>query len=82
MGIKSVQYLGTQFIKSTNFCYNQCGLNTTKYQIQTWDVGLYQVSQALKDQQLGPDLVAELRQTLAALAQRLEVKIRDYGFLR
>ena len=49
--------------------------------IETWDVGYYQISKALKEVGLAAEEFAALKQSHDALRSKLLPKVYEYGFL-
>jgi len=56
-------------------------LKTTKFKIETWDAGWWQVRNALNDQNLGEDLSKELKSAHDQLKAKLLPKVYEYKFL-
>ena len=56
-------------------------LRTGHFRISTWDAGWWQVRNALADQDLAPDLLAEVKRQHQALGQWLLPQIAALGFL-
>ena len=56
-------------------------LRTSKFKIDTWDAGWWQVRQALADRELGALELAALKKAHAALREKLLPSIESLGFL-
>jgi hypothetical protein len=56
-------------------------LRTSKFKIETWDAGWWQVRQALADRELGVLELAALKKAHAALREKLLPSIESLGFL-
>lgn len=56
-------------------------LRTSKYKIQTWDAGWYQIRMALNDRKMGEDSLKQLKRTHNELAAIILPVIYEYGFL-
>ncbi|AWM33192.1 hypothetical protein [Hymenobacter nivis] len=56
-------------------------LRTGHFRIGTWDAGWFQVRNALADQNLAPDLLADVKRHHAALGQWLLPQLAPLGFL-
>jgi hypothetical protein len=56
-------------------------LNTKHYKIDTWDAGWWQIRNALTDQKLGNQLLAELKGYHSKLRDKILPQIYKYGFL-
>ncbi|MDD5360561.1 MAG: hypothetical protein PHN88_00400 [Ignavibacteria bacterium] len=56
-------------------------LNTTKFKIQIWDAGWWQIRNALKDQNMAQELFIRLKEAHDSLKEKLLPKIYEYGFL-
>jgi len=56
-------------------------LNTGKFKIHTWDAGWWQIRQALLEQNLGEELLEELKSKHNTLKEKLLPEVYEYGFL-
>ena len=56
-------------------------LRTTRFKIQTWDAGWWQIRNVLDDDNLGLDLLAQLKSAHLALKEKLLPQVYEYGFL-
>ncbi|MHB8260028.1 MAG: hypothetical protein ACYDCN_06335 [Bacteroidia bacterium] len=56
-------------------------LNTGKFKIQTWDAGWWQIRHALLEQNLGKELLEDLKAKHCKLKEKLLPEIYEYGFL-
>ena len=56
-------------------------LRTTKFKIETWDAGWYQIRMALKNADLAADLLAEIKELHRALRAKLLPQLTEYGIL-
>jgi hypothetical protein len=62
--------------------FNQLNqLRTSKYKIQTWDAGWWQIRNVLADANLEDELMAELKKAHSLLKEKLLPQIYSYGFL-
>lgn len=57
-------------------------LNTTKYRIQTWGAGRYQVIHSLEDAEIGVEEIKELEKANKKLGEKIRERIHPLGFLR
>lgn len=57
-------------------------LNTTKFRIETYDAGWWQIRSSLSDQDLGTSELAAVKSAHDALKQKLLPQIVEFGFLR
>ena len=55
--------------------------NWIDYKIETWDVGYYQICQALKGTGIANEEIAALKTAHDALREKLLPKVYEYGFL-
>lgn len=76
---KAILDIGKEVYKY--FFANLNVIDTTKYKIQSWDVGWWQIRSALKDQNLGIDLLEELKNRHDLLKEKLLPQVYIYGFL-
>jgi len=60
---------------------NLHNIPTVPYRITTWDAGWYQIRRSLTDQNLGGDLLDDLKNSQANLAKKIMPCIEQYGFL-
>lgn len=56
-------------------------LRTTKFRIDTWDAGWWQVRSALKDRDLGKEEMTTLKAAQDALRDKLRPQLSTFGFL-
>ena len=56
-------------------------LQRTKFKIETYDAGWYQIQKALRDAQLGIDLFADLKDRHDRLKAKILLQLYDYGIL-
>ncbi len=56
-------------------------LDTTKYKIQSWDAGWWQIRSSLKDQNLGAEHLEDLKIKHDNLKEKLLPQVYSYGFL-
>ena len=56
-------------------------LRTSKFRIDTWDAGWWQVRSALKDRELGKDELAAVKAAHDALRDKLRPQLAGYGFI-
>jgi hypothetical protein len=56
-------------------------LSTSKFKIQTWDAGWWQIRNALLDQNLGKDLIENVKIEHGKLKEKILPQIYEYGFL-
>ena len=56
-------------------------LNTAKFKIHTWDAGWWQIKHALLEQNLGNELLEELKSKHNRLKEKIHPDIYEYGFL-
>ena len=57
-------------------------LNTTKYRIQTWGAGRYQIIHSMEDAEIGVEEIKELDEAHKKLGEKICEKIHPLGFLR
>ena len=57
-------------------------LRTSKFKLQSWDAGWWQVRSALADRDLGGEPLAKLKAAHDALRSKLDPAVKAYGFLR
>ena len=58
------------------------GLRTTKFKIDTWDAGWWQIRHALSDRDLGTDDLAAVKQAHSVLKIKLLPQVSILGFLK
>jgi hypothetical protein len=63
------------------FFENYTKLSQVKFKLAYWDVGWYQVRNALADDNLGEELFAQMDVAKAALTAKLRPQVYDLGFL-
>lgn len=56
-------------------------LNTSKFKIETWDAGWWQIRSAMKEQNIGSELLDELKEKHNILREKILPQIYEYGFL-
>ncbi len=56
-------------------------LPTNKLKIETWDAGWYQIRRCLTDNNIGVDMINELKELNKKLSEKILPKIEEYGFL-
>jgi len=56
-------------------------LRTSKYKIETWDAGWWQIRSALKDRELAADELAAVKDAHDALRDKLRPQLFAFGFL-
>lgn len=56
-------------------------LRTSKFKIETWDAGWYQIRMALKNANLAADLLKELKELHRALRDKLLPQLTEYGII-
>ena len=68
--------------KLYKYFYEQL-INThwAQFKITRWDVGLWQIKQALKEVNLGTDLIKSLKEKHKILGNKLLPSIYQYGFV-
>ena len=64
------------YFKNLNF------INTSRYKVKTWDAGLYQVKNGLKDADLAAEELKALANAHENLAEKIRSKVRELGFMR
>ena len=57
-------------------------LRTTKFKIQTWDAGWYQIRMSLRNAELASDILAEQKRLHSILRHKLLPQLTDYGILQ
>ena len=58
-----------------------CNTHWKKFKIDNWDVGFWQIKQALKEAFLGGDELENLRRIHKQLGEKILSKIYEYGFI-
>lgn len=76
---QSVYDAGKEIYKFYFVNLNQ--LRTQLFEIKTWDGGLWQIKNVLKDQNLARDLIKILKEKLIILQDKLLPQIYDYKFI-
>lgn len=56
-------------------------LDRTKYKLETWDAGWWQVRMSLTDQNFCPELFSEMKKAHEVLKKKLLPQIYEFGFL-
>jgi len=68
------------------FYENAAMLNTNKYRVSTWDVGLYQIDRCLKDENYNAEtsyseFYTPLNEAVKQLGKKIYAQLRDFGFI-
>ena len=61
---------------------NLNAIRTTRFKINTWDAGRYQIVHSMEDVEIGADEIKLLDETLKKLADKIRPQIYTLGFLR
>ena len=76
---KAVLYQGRVVFKAFYTKLNQ--IDFRRFKIETWDVGWFQIRQALKDQNLYSAELDHLSKAMKVLSNKIEPQIYEFGFL-